>query len=742
VIRRRLTLLALLLAAGLPGLARGTGGRAGMPVDGELLVRWRDPAAAATLHRRLGARLLRRTTRLAVDRVRLPPGLPGDVAAAAYLRSGAVVWAEPNRWVRKADVVPSDPLYGAQWALPLISAPQAWALTTGGPVVVAIVDTGIWLEHPDLAANLWINDDPPNGVDDDADGVVDDLHGARFEGGVVTGDPTDDDVADSHGTHVAGIVGAVGGNALGVVGVDWSPLLMAVKVLHGSAGEGTTADVADGIAYAIDHGARVINCSFVELGTSAVLDAAIDDADAAGVLVVSAAGNDGGVLGDPADPFGGTLLASPAGHRSPNGVAVAALAGDGSLPGYANRGLLTVDVAAPGGSGAPGPTGGILSTVHRCACGDADADGVCDVDPRVAGCGGALAPATGYDYLAGSSMAAPHVSGLAALALALHPGLTHHQLRARILNGAAPLPSLADATITGGRIDLAGTLAASEELPAVFKVTPYRPDRGATVTVVGANFGVAPGTLRLGDRTLAVVGWSDERIDATLPADAEPGRVQVNGAGSSFYLPVAGFPPRVSLEVAASAGTAPFTATFYASASDPDDSVTKWEWDFGEGTLVEYAGVTAGAQVTYREPGRFTVRVRVTDAAGHTAVASVAVRADEARDGRCFIATAAWGADWDPHVEALRAFRDRALLPSAAGRAFVEAYYRWSPPLAAVIARHGGLRAATRALLLPVVLSVEHPSAALALAALGVATLTAAVAVHRRRRRRLVLRAG
>jgi subtilisin family serine protease len=653
------------------------------------------------------------------------------VAAAAerYRRDPAVTFAEPNAIVRKAAVTPDDPLFAQQWALAEIGMPDAWGISTASPVTVAIVDTGIRLDHPDLEPNLWTSLEP------DGDGIAGDVHGASFlthaGSTVVTGNPMDDDVAESHGTHVAGIVGAAGGNGLGVAGVAWSVKLLGVKVLAFD-GSGTISDVVAGIEYALDHGATVLNLSLEAQDLySDALEAAIADADARGALVVSAAGNDpiaGRVVIDRELPQSLGVLASPASIRTPNAIAVAATV-PGDVPAYySNHGALTIDVAAPGGSDMTGP-GAILSTVARCA--DASpADGLCDLDP-------AAAPSAGYGPLAGTSMAAPHVSGLAALVWAAHPALTHHQVKARILNSAATLPALAGFTITGGRIDAAAALSMPEELPAVFKVVPYAPDPESTVTVVGANFGASPGSVTVGATPLSVVSWSDGQIVATLPPGTAAGPVQVNGTGMTFPLFVGGFPPEVtSLHAAPASGKAPLAVAFGAFASDPEGGALRWEWDFGKGKFQSYAGIEGSAQVTFNVAGTYTVRVRVTDPQGLAATASVPVTVSgepPSSDRRCFIATAAWGSPLEPHVASLRAFRDRWLLASAPGRAAVDVYYRLSPPLARTISRHPPLRAAARWALTPVVACVEEPLLLPSLALLAGALAAARLARRTRR---------
>lgn len=720
------------------GGARGAAAarREGSPrfAEGELLVRWRDGRAASRAHASARARLVRRVAPLGLDRVRLPRGASVEEEARRYAREPGVLYAEPN-WILRKTAATDDARYGEQWGLAAIGWPAAWEAWGSGPgaeVLVAVVDTGIRLDHEDLAASLWTNAaDPPGDADgdgspdDDGDGIADDVHGARFLDGVASGDPTDDDLADSHGTHVAGTIGAVANNGLGVAGVSWSVRLMAVKVLHGSRGEGTVADVVEGIAYAVDRGARILNCSFAERfpdgSESAALAEAFAYADASGALVVTAAGNWGlevGTRGLP-DPMGTIVM--PASIRTPNQLGVAATAPDGGLAFYSDRGSRAVDVAAPGGLPSP-EAAGVLSTTSICP--DEDLDDRCDSG----------VPEMGYGYLAGTSMAAPHVTGVAALVWSAYPSLGHREVKARILNGAAPVAALAGLTITGGGVDAAASLSpALDGMPAVFRVTPYRALPGEQVTVDGVGFGPAAGTVTVGGVPLAVDAWTDGSIVATVPDGAPSGPVQVNGEGSTFPLAVPGA-PSVVLQASPPEGTAPLEVTFTATAAEPGD-VVRWEWDFGTGELREHAGITSSAVVTFRGAGRYLARARVTDAIGRSGTAELLVVAADADDSHCFVATAAFGSPLHPHVRTLRAFRDRWLLASAPGRALVRAYYAASPPLAEVIRRRPALRAAARWALAPLVLAVAHPGGFAASAAAALAFGAAAAAAGRRRRR-------
>jgi subtilisin family serine protease len=302
-----------------------------------------------------------------------------------------------------------DPQLANQWALQgdgPMGAATAWTRITGGDVTVAVVDTGVDLAHRDLAPNLWTNpgEVPGNGVDDDGDGFVDDVHGADFVNR--DGDPTDD---NGHGTHVAGIVAARGNNGVGVAGLAWRARIMAVKVLGANA-SGDMATVAEGVRYAVAHGARVINLSLTGPSPGPGLAAAVAEAAAANVLVVAAAGN------THADDD--AVATYPAALDAPNLVAVTSSDQRGRLAPSASFGRSSIDLAAPGEE--------ILSTARS----------------------------GGYELRSGSSMAAAQVSGAAVLLASARPNLGWSGMRAALLGSARPtsLP------VAAGRLDVAAAL--------------------------------------------------------------------------------------------------------------------------------------------------------------------------------------------------------------------------------------------------------------------------------------------
>jgi subtilisin family serine protease len=344
-----------------------------------------------------------------------------DDVAHRLARRPAVRFVEPNFVVRAAQL-PNDDGFGRQWGLHDVRAPAAWDVTTGGPVTVAVLDTGVAYDHPDLSSNMWANQaERQDGVDEDGDGFADDVQGADFLG--QDADPRDD---DGHGTHVAGIIGAVGNNSIGVAGVNWDVRIMALKFLD-SSGDGNTADAAAAIDYAVDHGARVVNASWSGPQFSNALYSAIQRAGARGVLVVAAAGNDG-VDSDDKPQY-------PAAFDLPNVISVAASDQHDRLLDFSSYGKRSVDLAAPGED--------IESTVPF------------GFD------------SSGYAGLSGTSMAAPFVSGAAALYLSHSPGATAAEVRDAILGSVDRFPSLAGKTASGGRLDVAAMLRVSGSSPRV-----------------------------------------------------------------------------------------------------------------------------------------------------------------------------------------------------------------------------------------------------------------------------------
>jgi subtilisin family serine protease len=344
-----------------------------------------------------------------------------DDALAILAERPDVRYAEADRRITAATTA-DDPLLPEQWGLVGehgIGAPAAWTVTTGArEVTVAVIDTGIDLTHPDLAANIWSNpgEAADTGADDDGNGYVDDVRGWDF----CAGDPVPDD-RDGHGTHVAGTIGAVGGNATGVAGVSWQVGLLPLKVLCDDGG-----DLSDAIAaldYALDADIPISNNSWTWAGEpSAAMDDALTAAEAAGHLFITPAGNHATAGGGPVHPS-----AYPHG----NIISVAATGSDGALWAGSEGDRSAHDLAAPGVT--------ILSTDR----------------------GG------GYTTRTGTSHATPHVAGTAALLRSLHPDWTAQQLRAHLLATAraAPDAAAAEADVLDAATALGASRVATHDAP-------------------------------------------------------------------------------------------------------------------------------------------------------------------------------------------------------------------------------------------------------------------------------------
>ncbi len=394
------------------------------------------------LHAQLGTRVVRRYPQIGnIQLVQLPAGTTVPDAIAQFKNSGQVAYAEPDYIVHATVTNPNDPKFtdGTLWGLNNtgqnggtadadIDAPEGWDhLTTANSVIVAVTDTGVRYTHEDLAANIWTNpgEIAGNGIDDDGDGYVDDVHGINANttnNMPAPGDPMDD---NGHGTHVSGIIGAVGNNGVGVVGVAWGVKIMPLKFLD-SMGSGSDADAVECINYAISKRANIINASWGGRFPSESLREAIAAARNQGILFVAAAGNTSFF---DAEPDNDKVPLYPASIDLDNIIAVAASTRADALASYSHYGLDTVHLAAPGGESG---TDGIYSTWKSSD--------------------------SGYQYNHGTSMATPHVSGALALMKVYDPADAYVQLKNRLLSSTDALTSQAGRSQTGGRLNLNGAL--------------------------------------------------------------------------------------------------------------------------------------------------------------------------------------------------------------------------------------------------------------------------------------------
>jgi subtilisin family serine protease len=384
------------------------------------------------------------------------PGVSPAAMRAWAAGIDGVAGIEPDFAIRPT-AVPDDPSFTDQWGLRNtgqsggsrggdIAAVAAWDVTTGSrSVVVAVIDSGFDYTHPDLAANAWRNpgEVPGDGLDNDGNGFVDDVHGWDFAND--DADPMDD---DGHGTHVAGTIGAVGDNGVGVTGVSWQVSIMGLKFLDAE-GSGSISDAIAAISYATrmrrEFGVNVVatNNSWGGADRSLALRAAIAEGGAAGILFVTAAGNDG-VNGDRRANY-------PANEDLDAVIAVTATNRSNRLPAFATYGPVHVDLAAPGAA--------IRSTV----------------------------PGGGYATFSGTSMAAPHVTGTIALLATANPAASATAIRGAILSTTRPLAALAGKTVTGGLLDAAAAVRAIRgDVPPPPPPPVVRPARDVGDTIAKA----------------------------------------------------------------------------------------------------------------------------------------------------------------------------------------------------------------------------------------------------------------
>ncbi|WP_287420561.1 S8 family serine peptidase [Reinekea sp.] len=385
--------------------------------------------------------------------------------AQALQASGEVEYAEPN-YLYYVTMTPNDPLYDngnnpALWGLNAIHANQAWDQTSGAGAIVAVIDTGLYLDHPDIRDNVWLNVDEiaNNGIDDDRNGKVDDTHGWDFAN-------SDNSPSDGygHGTHVSGTIAATGNNGVGIIGVAHGAKIMPLKALRDDGG-GSAFNIALAINYAADNRADVINMSLAGQGFSSTLEQAVTRALVMDVVVIAAAGNN----------MINSQYLYPA--NIPGLISVGSVANvTGALPTlstFSNTGP-DIDLVAPGSN--------ILSLKN---------DG-------------------GYKTSSGTSMAAPHVAGLAALIRAKYPDLTPAQVRALLVSTTTDLTSSGglpgwDDIYGHGLINAQAALQASPEritaAPFIFSPAINLPAgesiqlngpvviQGSTVGVMGSHIG-------------------------------------------------------------------------------------------------------------------------------------------------------------------------------------------------------------------------------------------------------------
>lgn len=511
-------------------------------VPGEILVRFREDAPAAKATRsevqlRVDGRQVVVQLEYLAPRTELVKGLrlarvsaADTMLAIEQLRARPdVLYAEPNYILRKT-ALPNDPRFSEQWSLRNtgipsadIDAEQAWDTTTGSAnVVVGVVDEGIDINHTDLAANIWTNpaDIAGNGVDDDNNDFVDDIHGWDFANNDNTvydgpGTTPEGDPIDGHGTHVAGVIGAVGNNGVGISGVNWQVRVLPLKFL--GPGGGTTANVIRAYDYARKllqawqssggtRGAnvRVLNNSYGGRGNSQAALDAIRSLSDSGILFIASAGNEA----RDNDRF----PVYPSGYNVPNLVSVGS-SGFSGLPssGFSNYGRRTVDMSAPGEL--------ILSTV----------------------------PGNEYAPASGTSASAPHATGTVALLCAAFPQLTLQRLRAALVYGGSQ--GFSQITSSGKKNNARSSLDNAAEVDSIppaavgnLQLTSqgyqrYNLQWTAPGDDNGGNGNVAIYEVRYSDSDLSSSSVFEQSIRLHAPVPATPGANQAVTVAVPFRHP-------------------------------------------------------------------------------------------------------------------------------------------------------------------------------------------------------------
>jgi molybdopterin synthase catalytic subunit len=512
-------------------------------------------------------------------------------AINALRKDPNVLYAEPDR-VMRAQVLPNDPMFSSLWGLNNannfdIDGPAGWDITTGDPnFVVADIDTGTQLDHPDLAANIWTNpgEIPGNGIDDDGDGYVDDVHGYDFFSN--DGDPTDE---HGHGTHTAGTIGAVGNNGAGVCGVNWHCKLMTLRFL-GPSGSGSSADAIRALEYCVLKGVKVSNNSYGGDGFEQAFMDAIEATKSVGHIFCAAAGNANN--NNDLNPF------YPAGYTNDNVISVAAVDSNGNRAGFSNYGATTVQLGGPGV--------GIISTY----------------------------PTNTYASLSGTSMATPHVAGVVALVYSHFPTWTYTQVRNRVLSTTKPTASLAGLTVTGGMVDAYNALVDTAPLVAITSPTNGASIvQGSSITFTGSATDAQDGDLTSSmtwtDSVMGAIGSgatfsrSDLSVGShTITASATDAAGHVSS--NSVTITVNNTAPTVTISAPANNTTVNqgTSVTFTGTASDAQDG-NKTASIVWTSSLNGQIGTGATFSRSDLKAGTHTITAKVTDAGGLSGSATI-----------------------------------------------------------------------------------------------------------------------
>jgi subtilisin family serine protease len=638
-------------------------------VPGEVLIKFKQgisQKAANAANRIVQATLIKKLSGPSeVLLVQLPSDVSVTDAVEEYMKDSNVIYAEPN-YIRKLKATAAE--YSLLWGIHntgqlinnIAGLPDAdmdvlpfWTSGTVGDatVIIAVIDSGANMTHEDITANLWTNpiDSTANGSDEDGNTYTDDINGWDFVND--DNDPSDD---NGHGTHVSGTIAADGTNAIAtsITGVMQTAKIMPLKSSDAS-GNLTTDDIVEAINYAVDRkrdlgdNVKAINMSFGGSFPSVTERDAISQAEQEGILVVAAAGNEStNNDSTPNYPSSYSVPTTIGGTGYPgltNIIAVAATDQFDQLASFSNYGALSVHVAAPG-----------VST-YSTHIGGTDQ----------------------YTYMSGTSMATPHVAGVAGLLWAVNSGWTYTQVKNAIINNVDVRQCLTGLVSSDGRVNANQARTSAPDL--------------ATPT----------------DFTSTAV--STEQIDLSWTDTGSED-------GYNIYRKFC------------SAACSAYTLIYTLAA----DSTAQSDTGLSPGTCYSYiirAFTTTGPPATERSDEAV---ITGTTQGGASVASSDTGNSGHARN--CFIATAAYGSPMHPYVEALRGFRDRHLLTNYFGKKFVDYYYQFSPPLAEVIKESELLKAVTRVMLTPLVIFVVFPYTSFALVSLIL--VSSIIGIHMLRKHR------
>ncbi len=490
-----------------------------------------------------------------------------------------IEYAEPNAII-SINSTPNDTSFGSLWGMNNtgqtggtpdadIDAPEAWDITTTSTIRVGVIDTGIDYTHADLAANIWTNpgEIDGDGIDNDANGYIDDIRGWDFA--YDDNDPMD---GDGHGTHVAGTIGAVGNNGIGVAGVAWSVELVAIKFLD-DRGDGTLEDAIAAIEYAVALGLPITNNSWGADVYFESLEDAVEAAGLAGQLVIAAAGNDS--ADNDASPF------YPSSFIDPAVVSVASTTHTDALSSFSNYGLVSVDLGAPGSS--------IYSTYPG-----------------------------GYATFYGTSMATPHVSGAAAVLWSMAPQATAAGIKQLLMQEGDAIAALNGLTVSGRRLNVRNAL---DSIPMAALVTPVSGETDTAVTFNASGStdddGIVSYLWTFGDTTTATTTTATVEHTYTTPgtyvvtATVNDGALDSAAATGSAVIAQANRTPVAVLGGPYNAETNQSMTMDGSGSSDADGDALTYHWNFGDTTTADTTAATTTH--TYTAAGSYTVQLTIDD---------------------------------------------------------------------------------------------------------------------------------